>query len=795
MLNQDQPGLLEREREEIFLHGALDALRSLNGEAPQAIFITGPAGSGRSTLLAWLAREARRSIRLATFAFRWPQNESGLTALETVLSADETSPLYPYLDSYREQVARLRELEEQVEQAQLSLGIPDLKKLAWGQAVDLERFRTVQALPPPALHFLLRKIFTVNVSNQLSEQSAAFIKTGLEHIIQLNANNLGQLRAFVEEELHPQISQEDWQFYLRPNESLARELALGLDGYLEKKERSLVLLFDDYHPSEDDRYLRPVIENCKNTLWVFACPQPPVWAEKLSRFAILRLDELSQSGIATYFEKQHGRALSDEETSWLTGLSGGNPLLLGIASALYAQGKSAAELDAVASRASDNKAGSLFLYFVEESGLLSDQERRQLYALALLYKPTPDFLEAFGQAVNEAGYYFDPALLDQLFEKYSWLAEQIESVDDAQVRQLHPALKETLRRYLMLERRRFSQPVQEGILEPARNVAVTGVENAEQALVDEPEEQGSVRARARDKQWGEAVAALAYYRLWLDEAVGWVFLLPRWMMAFAYNRPLARQLVALAESMEPTFYNEGVDLLPVLRTLLKDSYTMGGKSLTEKFEALEKLGQVGVEGRGRWFKAENLGMRPAGKGSAEAELRGLLRWEQARVYEEVGQYEKAAPLYEEVLATNVEMPELKKAASRTALYLALRYRLRQANESAYSALYRAAELNDRQLDGLYALFWQSLKMQHYDTALKVADTLTDLGIKQGNLLMVFALYALDRKAESLTEARSYAALPASENAGARSELLALVRYAGLPDDTAELLEILNELPE
>lgn len=795
MLNQQDTGLLEREREQIFLHGVLDALRSANREAPQAIFITGPEGSGRSALLAWLAREARHSIKLATFAFRWLPGESGLEALNSLMGADETGPLHPYLENYREQVDRARELERRVETIQLSLGLPDLKKLAWGQEPDETRYRTVQALPPAALHFLLRRIYSVTPTVQLSEQAAAFIKTGLEHIIQLNATNLGQLRAFVEEELRPQLSEEDWQFYLKPGETLARDLGYGLDGYLEKNARSLVLLFDDYQPGDDDRYFRPLIETCKNTLWVFVSAQRPAWSEKLERVAELRLDGFSETGLSTYFEKQHGRSLSPEDSAQFMGLTGGNPLLSAIAADLYANNVNLPELATIAKRIPNDPLAGLFFYFLEESGLLSEAERQCLYTLALLYRPAPAFLRAFELAVKEAGYTYEPDLAEQIFAKYPCLAEQIENVDDQPVRMMHPALKERLRRYLMLERRRFSQPVQEGILEPARNVAQAGVANSEERLVAEPAEQGSVRARATDAQWGEAVEALAYYRMWLDEAIGWVFLLPRWTMALAYNRPLARRLLAVAESMEPTFYTEGSELLPNLRTLLKDSYSMGNKSLAEKLDALENLNTRGTGSGMRWFKSENLGLRSPGKGSAEAELRGILRWQQAQVYEEAGQYEKAAPLYEEVLATNVEMPDLKRAAARAALYLALRYRLRNANESAYSALYRAAELDDQQEDGLLALFWQSLKMGRYDTTLKVADALSELGNKQSGLLMVFALYALDRKEEALTEARTLAASPDSEKTGARAELVALVRFAGLPHDTPEFKAILAELPE
>ncbi len=794
MLNQNEASLIERERERIFLQGALDALRSGNPNAPQAIFITGAEGTGRSSLLAFLARQARHSIQLRSLAFRWPPSggRSGVSVLNYLLGKDEFSPLYPYLENFREYLERAKALETRIEQIQLSLGLPDLKKMAWGETPDPARFRTVQALPPAALHFILRRLYTLYTPNQLSEQAAAFFKTGLEHIIQLNATNLGQLRAFVDEELRPRFNDQEWDFYLKPEETLARTLAEAINAYV-LRDRPLLLCFDDYHPGENDRLLKLVIEETKNVLWVFTANQRPNWAERIERTAELPLENLTESGVKAYFEAKYGRSLNADETSWLQRLTEGLPLAVAIAADLYANGATPTDLDAAIERAQGDKSGGLFLYFVEESGRLSEEARQRLYALAIMRHPSQEFLAKYEEAVKAAGYPYDPTLTEQLLKDYSWLAEQTESVDEAELPNLQPVLGERLRRYLMLERRRFSQPIQEGIVEPARNVAVANLNAIEEELVAEPEELGSLKARANHPEWGEAVADMVYYRLWLDEAVGWVLFLPRWVMALAYNRSLAYRLLTVVESMEQTFYTEGADLLPLVRLLMRDSYTLGRKGLDDKLAALQKIEKIGTDGRNRWFKSENLGKLPASKGSAEAELRGIVQWLQAQVYEEAGQYEKAAPLYEGVLATNVEMPELKLAASHSALYLALRYRLKNAAESAYSALYRAAELDDQQQEGIRALFWQSISLERYDTALKAADTLLDLKDEQAELFMIFALYALDRKPEALTEARALAARLRSSPTSVREELRALLRFANLPDDGPELLPILNEL--
>ncbi len=758
--------LIERDGEEAFLREVWSSLSSGEVIRPRAIFVSGPEGRGRSSLLKW-AQELTSEARL--IAQNWPQGGAGPEALRSILPA-------AVFTAYDDLGRQLSILESRVEAAQLGLGLP-----LPGETTDEPRLRAVQAIPPSALHFLIRRLYTIYTPEQMSDQAAAFVKTGLEHIITLTAANLSQLRAFVDD-LKLKLTATEWEFYLRPEEVLAGALGRGVAAIGEDKP--FLITLDDYALAEgsSDRWLRLVVEESGRTLWLFSATTAPGWAEEL------KPAPLSASGVAAYFEAKHGRSLSQEETVWLSDLSDGEPLALAIAAELYAGGASASELDAARSRTPADRLEGLFLYFVEESGQLSQQEHAALYYQAVLHEPTPAFLSAFRPLVEQAGYSYDPAWWEVLRVKYGWLF----GVGD-----LHPALKRRLRDYLLLERRRFSQVVQEAIIEPARTLAVARLVACEGALIADPTLKGSLPARARDAEWGALVADLAYYRFWLDEAVGWFFLLPRWLITLAYNEGLARRLLALAESMSRTFYAEGQEILPCMRALLVPSYSGGRTRLDEKLRALEKLEELGTSARGRWYRAENLGQRPESGGSPEAELRGLLKWFQARLLEEAGQFERTAPLYESVLATNVAMPDMERAAARAALYLATRYRLKGAAESAYGSFSRAVELDGQQPEAQRALFYQAVRTQYYQTALKAADALAGLAgyEAQGALYTIFALYVLERRPETQTELRSFLARPPSETAQARPTFQTLANLAKLPPDAPDLAGILAQLPE
>ena len=764
--------LVEREREKIFIEAALAATVEDQPDRVRAIFLTGPVGRGQAALLQYatgLAQKRVGSPQMGVFGrgFDWPSGGNSPEALRLVL------PPAAFVE-YDRLAGRLHELEGRVEEMQLALGLAALA------GTGEERYRAVQALPPPALHFLIRRLYTTYSPAQLSDQAAAFIKTGLEHLITLNALNLNQLRGFVSE-IQAAMSPADWQLYLRPDEEEAVGLGQGLAGL-----GPLLIEIGQYvlPVGSSDRWLRRVIEASGPTLWLLGAPQSPGWKESWT--ATMELSSLTPAGIRTYSKTKHGRALTDEETDWLSGLTGGEPLATAIALSLWEAGELPATLDAARARTPLDPLDGLFLHFAEESTLLTEAERYALYCQAVLRTGEVAFLSDFRSAAQEAGYEYHLQSWTTVVTRFDWL-------NDGEVG-LQPALKGRLREYLLVERRRFSKLVQEGIIEPARNVAVHRLNGRESELVAEAA-QGSLAARAQDAAWGERVADLAYYRFWLDEAMGWFFLLPRWLMALAYHEGLARQLMALAESISSTFLVEGQEILPYMRVLLASTYAGGRARLDEKFKALEGLEELGTSGRGRWYRAENLGQRPQSGGSPEAELRGLLKWFQARLLEEAGQYERTAPLYESVLATNVQMPELEHSAGRAALYLATRYRLKGATESAYSALSRATELAPTQPLSWLALFYQSLRTGYFNTALRAGEVLSDVETTapQGELFTIVALVGLERLPEAQTELRSWLARPADQTNPLRPTLRSLLALADLNTSSPELAQILESV--
>ncbi len=768
--------LVERERETIFLEAALAATVAGQTERPRAIFLTGPVGRGRTSLLKLAGELAAQTNAVEQWGdgWGWPTGGVGPEVLRSLVPAG-------IFNDYDARQAQIKLLEGQVEKAQLSLGLPRP-----GTAPGEERLRAVQAIPPQALHFLIRRLYTSQTPEGMSEQAAAFVKTGLEHIITLTAANLSQLRTFVDE-IKAELSQPDWALYLRPEEGLATSLGQSLAAHTTGQ--ALLITIRDYVLVEgaSDRWLRQVIEQSGRTLWLFTAHIPPGW--HTGWLAELPLAPLSTAGIKTYLKKYHARDLSESELNWLNSLTGGEPLMLSLVAGLWLADMTPTDLDAARARAPNDGLDGLFLYFVEESNRLSLADKQALYTRAILRRPSADFLTQFAKLTLEAGQPYDPAGWSKLVQRYPWLVSGGE---------LHPALQIRLREYLLVERRRFAGPVQEGIIEPARTVAVARLAERETTLIKADASKGSLSSRSRDNEWGSRVAEVAYYRFWLDEAVGWFFVLPRWLMALAYNEGLAHLFLGVAEEMSSTFYVEGQEILPFLRTLMLPGYTGGRARLDQKFKALQGLEELGTTARGRWYRAENLGQRPASGGSPEAELKGLLKWFQARLLEEAGQYERVVPLFESVLATNVSMPEMERATARAALYLAARYRLKGAAESAYSALNRSVELDPGQPLAWLALFYQSVRSHYPQTALKAADALSQIGGYEatGELFTIFALYALDRQGEVQTELRRYLARPADQTGQARStfEMLLYLADSLTAEPDAGRAALLAQLP-
>lgn len=751
--------LVERAQIRRFLEEKLTAIVKDPKNSTRLLLVLGKGGSGRSGIQQLAHDIAEKQGHFGIYHFKWSQPYAvSHQFLYDVLCPSTSSPLFSYLAEYRHLNELLPELEQRVEREQLKLAWPtlDFDPTQWPQtATDNTKqadllYRTVQALPPKALHYLIRRLYNVYTAAQLSEQAAAFIKTGLEHIIQLTATNLSQLLEFVEEKIKPMFTDHEFELYLHPQDTLAKALGLGLADAAETQP--LFISIDNYRNETSDRLLRGVIEVSGKCFWLLIAKERPAWSEKLSGVAELQPPPISIQGAVEYFQATYKREIQEPVVETLVRITKGAPLALLLAIDLFAKGARLADIEqAVALTPTDALAG-LLQYLVESSKRFSKVELARLYMLAILRNNEPDdFLQAFEAQVHEAEFEFDAKTVEALVQKCPALFET--NAGDSKAH-LHPAVRNALRRYLLVERHRFSRPVQEGILEPARTVAVRRLVALEEQLVT-ASTGGSLYERANNGAWGEAVMDVAYYRMWLDEAIGWNFLLPRWLMAYVYNPSLAQQMLEAILSLESTFYTEGAELLPILRSLLAPSYGTGSKNLEEKLKSLEVLDNLSTSERGRWYRAENLGKAPVNAGNPEAELRGIVRWLQARVYEEAGQYDRAASIYEGVLATNVKMPQMEKEAAKAALYLSVRYLLKGGQENTFSAVSRAAELDPSFYEAQAAAFYQSVKLGRFEAALRAADNLATLGNSYGDLYSSFCLLALNRTEEALTEARTY----------------------------------------
>jgi hypothetical protein len=755
--------LIERDAE-------LEIIRRVAGTQgqPRLLLILGESGSGKSALL----NEARAAGYFGDSRYFG----SSIHNIEALLDElDRTE--------YARITAQAREVEIKVELAQVELTLPDLT------APDPfePRLRAVQAIPPEALHYLIRKLYNSYDMFGLSEDAALFVKTGLEHLLQLNANNLNQLRTFVSSKLKPHLSEEEWMLYLRPAETMAG--ALGK--MLAAKKRNILL--DNYHEFDSARLLAQIIGNGE-LFWALVVEAEPAWVSNLpANVAVerLSLSALSQEGFDAYLEQSKLAKPNSDEALRLYKLAQGLPLALRLVADLQSKGISLVNLEAAAARTPTNSLEGIFLYFVEESGLITASQKSALYALALLRHFHPDFVEDFASRAEAAGFPLTTETLTKLDSEYLWLWDSSAN-SNSLWKPLHPALKAALQKWLMVEKQRFSRPVQEGVIESARNAIMVRLTAHEHQLVNQSDDNGSLSTRARDSEWGELVLDMAYYRWLLDEAVGWLFALPRALMALAYNPSLAQRFYDLALSISYSFYTEGRELLPCLRVLLAENYTITSPRsvFEEKLKALELLESLTTTERGRWFKQENLGLRQGGKGSGEAEIRGILRWLQGFVLEQAGQYDRAASLYESVLSTNVTMPELKKVAARSGLYMVLRYRLKGAKESALSALLRTVELDPSLAQAYQILLWQGIIMNRPDVILQAVQGLgkTEGADPQLDLYSAFALWLQGRLPEALSAARAY---KGQEGQQYFNRLLSFAELEANPDGLEQILAELS----
>jgi hypothetical protein len=736
--------LLEREKELQTLDTALASVAKGANSSPQIIFISGVTGSGRSSLLHYACTNAGEQFHL----IKLKGAQASTTDLYNNLCPNDKADYYPAFGEYRRLIALETKLKERLERAQLALGLPDLT----AENPFEESLRSVQALPPQALHYLIRKIYTTYNLSQLSEQAAAFVKTGLEHLIQLNANNLNQLRAFVDD-FQKECTAEEFEFYLRPEINLAKALGVGVAQI--STDKPLLILIDDYSNMDDRLFGQIVAHSGNKTLWLFAVKEMPVWVNNIPNAVTLSLNLLSIGAIAALYEQKAGLEPTEQELKWLEKNTKGLPLHVHLILELLAGGSGIVDIETAALRVA-NPLNGLFLYFLEESGLFNDEEKSRWYMFGFLRNPDHDFMIRYANAVKDNEYPFDPALTRSLFETYQWAFEPDTNAEV--LPQLHPAFREILQKHLLVERLRFSPLVEEGIIEPARNVATVRLSERESEFVSEVNT-GTLRYRALDPLWNEYVRDVTYYRLWLDEGVGFLFMMPRMMFNLAYNPAQARQLLNLVETLSSSFHNEGTEFMPHIRALLSDSFASTSASIRqeEKLKALETLESLSFSERGRWFRNENLGKAPTGKGSAEAEIRAMIRLLQGKAHEETAQYDRAISLYESSLATNIgEMPELKEATGRAALYLATRSRLRGANQAALDGFLRGVELFPQEI-GFRLLLWQAIRLNRPDAVLKAVNGLLDYNEPLADLYAVWALWLMGRLPEALTEARTFAA--------------------------------------
>ena len=702
--------------------------------------IVGAAGTGKTTQLLRLRDDARAAGEVVAYVNwgRLRRTQPRLAYAPTIMAQDILDGLLSVLPGalalpdekvtqafadYARARALLPTLTERV--------LDEQRRLGYYPEEVAGSYRAVRAMPPEALVRLCRFWLGLPQRVQDAPDAAAFLKTGLESIITLNAANVAGLRRFINDRLRLALG-DDLPLFADPDTTLAAKFAAGLSAFATP-HLSPLLLLDDYEA-------------------IAATPAHRILATALAgaRVVVAGETRADVDNWAVWYVNA-GYSRTDLTTNYLVARLGGHGTLT----------------------------ESLVAWL--ESTLTDAEARRHLFSLAIARRPDPIFLERLARrdwvprpnlnrfapapaAVPVISAAPDP--YGDLRRSYPFLFEPATDLNDpAAALELHPAVRDTLREYLRVERRRFSHMVQEEVVEPARDIAQQMLDAREVAA-----DAVALAERTRDPQWQAYTLDVAWYRLWLDEAVAWVYIMPRYLLALAYSADLARSLAAIADAMEATYYNEGVELLPIVRVLATvagdGDETGAAGDLDVRLRGLDSLEGLGQAQRGRWYKQENLGRRTGTAGSEEAEVRGIVFWQMGRAHAAAGRFDRAVQLYEQTLGMNVVMPELRREAARAHLRLAERLLLTGGSggsghtgfdpTDALAGARRAADLYPDFVPALSAVTVLSVQLGQWDQALAAAGDAAKAGDPYAPIYAVAALLGAQRTDEARARAETFA---------------------------------------
>jgi Flp pilus assembly protein TadD len=459
----------------------------------------------------------------------------------------------------------------------------------------------------------------------IGEPGERLAKAFLDEGIKISGNRATQLLTAIKARLKARFSPQHYDFYLNPDEQLARALASDLKQIA--KQKHLLLLFDTYEiVDRTDIWIRTMIRAAgPQVLWVISGRDDLTKSRQFGneyfsgysaefprRLLAYDMRQLAIADIRDYFTYVvPQRPLGDSEAEAISRATRGIPLAVSEAAEMWARGTSLPDLvgDINESTPNDQIAQKMSERYLLHA--VSEVDKQALFALALALGDV--------ETIRAMLHPPDGSLLN-LEARLRTLRRDYASVHAGRAR-LHDEPALFFREYLKVKELRTEDWLRE-LIQRAINSLRTRLSKLEADLP-------YIEDRCSDEDWIKVSLNLTDYLFWLDEKEAWLWLLPRFIESLAYSPELKRGLLRIADSWKNELMKSGQKRLKILHIAGEAS-----PSLEDKTLMLEELTQLARQG---WLRAED-----------EDEYMAILTWKGGQLLHEKKLYRQALMHYKQV---------------------------------------------------------------------------------------------------------------------------------------------------
>ncbi len=439
----------------------------------------------------------------------------------------------------------------------------------------------------------------------LPRQSQELVEALAHAGIQITIEQGQRMRGMIENVIRARLKPTLVEHFLNPHEQQAMAIARGLERVAAKKP--LIIVMDSYETVDRvDIWVRDIMRTAgPNIIWVLAGRHDLLRSRRFGESYFKGYEEdfpqsvhgfelarLSAEEIATYFaHAAPDRPLSKPDRKRILTATGGIPLAVHEAADVWRNGTS---LEALVGEKTGATSASQIVQGMTDTYLrhvVADKDRHLLYALALA-RGDVAVLRAMLSGDDDAAFDLDD-LLRNLEREYKSVHAHEARLQDEPERFIRDHLKSEVRR---------TAPEVERLNRRA-------VEALEARLGQWETEMASLEERCADTDWVNTVLDITAHRFWLSGREGWMWLMPRYLEAWAYSDVLLEGLLQIGLEWRDYWKVGEQQLLQRMTAVTSADPT----AIRPLLEALDKMDNFG------WF---------AGDGEDERRAILHLRWGQ-----------------------------------------------------------------------------------------------------------------------------------------------------------------------